>query len=399
MQSPISITDNIHWIGVNDRETFLFENLWPLEDGVSYNSYVVNDEKTALIDTVKMNKADDYLYKIKQAIGDRQIDYLIVNHMEPDHSGLIASILKDNPDLTVVGNKTTEKFIEQFYAVKPTFQAIKDGDTIDLGSTTLTFYHTPMVHWPETIMTYEQKSGVLFSGDAFGGFGTLDGGVFDDEVNIDFYENEIRRYFSNIVGKYSPMVQNAIKKLQANGVQPRVIAPTHGIIWRDDPSIIVDLYDRWSRYEVKNGAVIVYGSMYGNTERMADMIRRSLSSYGIRDIRIYDASRTHNSHLINDIWQYKATIIGSCTYNQGLFPPIQGLMDKIEDRRIKNHVFGVFGTYAWSGGGVKKIMDYMDRNKWELIDEPVEALCSPSNEDFDRCDRLAKKLADTLQQS
>jgi flavorubredoxin len=396
MQTPICMKDTIYWIGVNDRETHLFENLWPLENGVSYNSYVINGEKTALIDTVKANKADDYLYKIKEVIGNKPIDYLIVNHMEPDHSGLLTEIIKSNPNITVVGNKNTQKFIKQFYQIEPNFMTVTDGDSIDLGSTTLKFYHTPMVHWPETIMTFDEKNGVLFSGDAFGGFGSLDGGIFDDEVNLEFFKNEIRRYFSSIVGKYSPMVQNAIKKLNNIGIQPKLIAPTHGVIWRENPSYIIDLYDKWSRYEVENGAVIVYGSMYGNTARMADTIARSLSTFGIRDIRVYDASRTHYSHMINDIWRYKACIIGSCTYNQGLFPPVLGLMEKLEDRKIKNHIFGVFGTYTWSGGGVKTILEYIEKNKWELVHDPIEAQCSPGESEYERCLSLAETVANLL---
>jgi flavorubredoxin len=213
MDCRVSIKDKIHWIGVNDRETTLFENFWPLDKGVAYNSYLINDEKVVLVDTVKFNKTDQYIEKIKQIIGDRKVDYLIVNHMEPDHSGSMLAVIANYPDIKIIGNKKTFEFITNFYSIDTKyFFEVKEGDTLDFGHHKVKFFLTPMIHWPETMMTYDETTKTLFSMDAFGGFGALDGGIFDDEINyIEFYEDEIRRYYSNIVAKYSPIVQGALK--------------------------------------------------------------------------------------------------------------------------------------------------------------------------------------------
>src|SRR5690554_4683295 len=215
MNNPIKVTEKVYWIGVNDRETSLFENLWPLDKGVAYNSYLINDEKVALVDTVKINKMEVYFEKIQEILEKgKQVDYLIINHMEPDHSGAIKEVLHYFPNTKIVGNKKTLDMLQEFYGIEENLYLVEDGDVLDLGEHKLKFFLTPMVHWPETMMSYDLKDKILFSMDAFGGFGSLDGGVFDDEVNLEFYEDEIRRYFSNIVGKYSSMVQRALNKLK-----------------------------------------------------------------------------------------------------------------------------------------------------------------------------------------
>ncbi|MCF7886699.1 MAG: MBL fold metallo-hydrolase, partial [Candidatus Marinimicrobia bacterium] len=260
MHKPIPINDKIYWVGINDRETDLFEAHWPLPRGVSYNAYLIDDEKVALVDTVKSYFQTDYLDKIREIIGhDKKVDYLIINHMEPDHSGAIKELKEVYSDITIVGNKKTMNFLEGFYGVADNLKVIEDGDTLDLGDHKLKFYLTPMVHWPETMMTYDQTDGVLFSGDAFGGFGTLDGGIFDDELDTDFYEDETLRYFANIVAKYSRMVQRAIKKL--GDLEINIVAATHGPIWRENPGKIINDYMKWSSYGTEKGVVVVYGSM------------------------------------------------------------------------------------------------------------------------------------------
>jgi flavorubredoxin len=291
----------------------------------------------------------------------------------------------------IIGNKKTFDFLKGFYGIEENLYEVKDGDTLELGSHTLTFHLTPMVHWPETMMTYDQKDKILFSGDAFGGFGTLDGGIFDDEVNIDYYENEIRRYYSNIVGKFGPMVQKALAKLKDLDVG--VVAATHGPVWRSNPGRIIDRYDRWSRYEATEGVVIAYGSMYGNTEKMADYIARKLAEEGIKNIRVMNTSKTHDSYIINEIWNYKGVIFGSCTYNAGLFPPMEALLKNLGHKNIKNRVFGVFGTYGWSGGGVKTTLEYIEENKWPQVGDAVEAKLSPGAEHYEALDQLAKQMA------
>lgn len=395
MNHAIKVKDDIYWVGVNDRKTDLFESLWPLPRGVAYNAYLINDEKVALIDTVKAPFEMDYLQNIQKVIGpDRKVDYLIINHMEPDHSGAIQFLTRIFPDITIVGNKKTMEFLKDFYGVIHNTLIIEDGQSLSLGSRTLQFHITPMVHWPETMMTYEGKSGMLFSGDAFGGFGTLDGGVFDDELDMDYFEDEMLRYFSNIVGKYSMMVLKAIDKVKHLDIQ--VIGATHGPILRKNPGIIIERYAKWSRQETEKGVVIVFGSMYGNTEKMAERIARSLAVQGVAKVIIHDISRTHISYIIRDLWRYRGIILGSCTYNMKLFPPMEQLIGILENDAMKNHVLGIFGGYSWSGGGVKRLKEFAENAKWETREPVIEAKCSPSESDLEQCDRLGEEIAKAL---
>jgi flavorubredoxin len=396
MLTTVNITDEIYYIGVNDRETYLFENLWPLDHGVSYNAYLIDDEKTAVFDTVKNTKTSVFIDKIDSILKDRPLDYLVINHMEPDHSGAIKALQAKYPELQLVGNAKTFEMLDDFYGPLKNYHVVKDGDQLSLGKHTLNFYLTPMVHWPETMMTYESTTGTLFSMDAFGGFGTLDGGIFDDEVNLEFYMDETRRYYSNIVGKYGAMVQKALKKLKDANIPMNIIAPTHGPVWRTDPQCIIDHYDRWSRAETEEGVVIVYGSMYGNTQKMADVIARRLSENGIKNIRIYDASKTHVSYLISDLWRFKGVILGSCAYNTGLFPTMETLVNKLENSQLKDRLLGIFGTASWSGGGVSNLNKFAEKIKWQQVGESVEAKSSPKEKDFQKCIAIADEMAELL---
>jgi len=396
MLTTVNITDEIYYIGVNDRETYLFENLWPLDHGVSYNAYLIDDEKTAVFDTVKNTKTSVFIDKIDSILKDRPLDYLVINHMEPDHSGAIKALQAKYPELQLVGNAKTFEMLDDFYGPLKNYHVVKDGDQLSLGKHRLNFYLTPMVHWPETMMTYESTTGTLFSMDAFGGFGTLDGGIFDDEVNLEFYMYETRRYYSNIVGKYGAMVQKALKKLKDADIPMNIIAPTHGPVWRTDPQCIIDHYDRWSRAETEEGVVIVYGSMYGNTQKMADVIARRLSENGIKNIRIYDASKTHVSYLISDLWRFKGVILGSCAYNTGLFPTMETLVNKLENSQLKDRLLGIFGTASWSGGGVSNLNKFAEKIKWQQVGESVEAKSSPKEKDFQKCIAIADEMAELL---
>ena len=345
----VKLSDDIYYLGVNDRRTNLFENAWPLPNGVAYNSYLIVDEKVALIDTVEYGHMEDFLLKIEEILGQTPIDYLVVNHMEPDHSGAIKQIVNQYPDIEIVGNKKTFPMLEGFFGIEEGKKEVAEGDTLKLGKHELSFYMAPMVHWPETMVTYESTTKTLFSADAFGSFGTLDGGVFDDELNLDFYHDELRRYYSNIVGKYGNQTQKALAKLSTLDIKQ--IAATHGPVWRCHIDYIMDKYQKWSKYEAEeDGVVIVFGSMYGNTEKMADHIARKLSEEGIKNIRIYDASKTHASYIISDIWKYNGLIIGSAAYNGGIFPPVGSLLDKLKSMYIKNRHLGIFGNSSWEIG-------------------------------------------------
>ncbi|MFH1652867.1 MAG: FprA family A-type flavoprotein [Pseudomonadota bacterium] len=395
MDSAIAIKKDVYWVGANDRETHLFEGLWPLPRGVSYNAYLIDDKKTALIDTVKNNSFESYLNKIRCVTGeDKKIDYLIINHMEPDHSGSIKMLLEVHPEMQIVCNKKTVDFLKHFYGITENLKIVEDGDVLDLGKRKLKFFLTPMVHWPETMMTYLTDEKVLFSGDAFGGFGALDGGIFDDEVDIDFFEDEILRYFSNIVGKYCPMVQKAIAKLK--GLEVRMIASTHGPIWRTNPTSIVERYDRWSKHEAEEGVVITYASMYGNTEKMMEALARGLAEEEICKIRIHNVSTTHISYLIRDAWRYKALILGSPTYDTKLYPLMDNFIRMLEHKGLTNRLLGLFGTYGWSGGGVSTLTEFAKKGKWELIEPIIEAHCSPTMDDLQNCYHLGQKVVKRL---
>lgn len=388
------VKGKVHWIGVNDRRKRLFENIWPMDNGVSYNSYLILDEKTALVDTIEDRAAGNYIERIEKLLNGRKLDYLIINHMEPDHSGEIKAIFEHFKGVSLVGNQKTFKIVEAYWGIKDNLHQVDDGDSIDLGYHKLKFVMTPWVHWPETMMTYDTTDQILFSGDAFGSFGALDGGIFDDEVNFEFYEEEMRRYYSNIVGKYSNMVQKAFAKLK--DVPVKVVAPTHGPVWRSKPEVVLGLYDKWSKYEAESGVVIVYASMYGNTEMMADYIARNLSKNGVKNIRIHDISRTHISHLINEIWKYNGLILGSCAYNSQMFPLMEQLTRELTHMGLKNKYLGLFGSYSWNGGGVKNLMCFAQEIGLELVAEPAEIYGKPSEEKYQQCDVLAQKMAEKV---
>ncbi len=390
----VNLTEDIYFLGFNDRRTHLFENIWPIPHGISYNSYLIVDEKIALIDTVERSFIDEYLEDIEGIIGDRPIEYLVINHMEPDHSGALKSIIQKYPDIKLVGNKKTFGFVESFYLTPKNVVEVYDGYKLDLGKHKLQFQLIPMVHWPETMVTYEETTKIVFSGDAFGSYGTLDGGIFDDEINLDFYEVEVMRYFTNIVGKYCPHTQRAIKKLAPLDI--KMIAATHGPIWRKDLSWVLNRYNKWSSYDLDCGVVIVYGSMYGNTQRMAEVIARQLAVRGIKNIRVYDASKTHSSYIINDIFKYKGFIVGSPAYNNSLFPNVEILLSTIEHMAPKDHYLGIFGNYSWNGGGVKNLKLFAEKIKWELVSEPIEEMGALKADKKAELENLANAMADKL---
>ncbi len=396
MYNVVNITDNVYWVGTNDRTTDRFENMWPLERGVAYNSYVIVDEKTVLIDTVEFGESEIFLDKVTQVLGDRDLDYLIINHMEPDHSGAVKDVIVRYPNVKIVGNAKTFPMVEGFFGITDNFYEVKEGDKIELGKHTLQFFMTPMVHWPETMVTYEIANKILFSGDAFGSFGALDGGIFDDELKIEFYEDEMRRYYSNIVGKYGATVQAALKKLA--GLEIKYICSTHGPIWRSHLDKVLTHYDNWSKLvPEEEGIVIVYGTMYGNTAKTANVIARRLALEGIKNVRVYDASKTHQSYILSDIWKFKGLIIGSASYNTAVYPPIEALLSKLELYGLKNRYLGMFGTYSWNGGGLRGIAAFAEKMRGiEVVGEGFEAFCAPKENDLKKAEAMAVEMANKL---
>ena len=393
------ITKGIHYVGVNDRHKHIFEGLWPLPYGVSYNSYIIADEKIALVDTVEADFFTQYLDNIRSVIGDRPIDYIIVNHMEPDHSGSLALIKKYYPNAKIVGNKKTFGMMQGFYRVGNDADGdtleVKNGDTLQLGSHTLAFTLVPMVHWPETMVTLDTTANVLFSGDAFGCFGALNGAYIDAEMNCDIYWDEMLRYYSNIVGKYGTPVQQALKKLA--GVKIDYICSTHGPVWHEHIERVVGMYDRLSRYEGADGLVIAYASMYGNTERAAEVIARAASEAGVKNIIMHDVSRTHHSYIIADIFRYRALILGAPTYNNGLYPQMESLLSELAGRDMKNRLLGWFGSFSWAGKAMKTIGEWNEtRLHFEPVGTPVEIKQSLDEATTRACEELGKAMGERL---
>ncbi|MGL4364400.1 MAG: FprA family A-type flavoprotein [Bacteroidales bacterium] len=391
----ITGTGKISYLGQNDRQKHLFENMWPLPYGVSYNAYLINDEKTALIDTVDSSAIMPFCAQLKEALQGRPLDYLIVNHLEPDHSAAIGRLLELYPNMQVVGNLQTFKILKHYFGVQKNILEVTDGYKLSLGYHQLSFYLTPFVHWPETMMTYDNTEDVLFAGDAFGSFRALDGGIFDDEIDFERdYQNEMLRYYSNIVGKYSAMVQKAFAKV--GHLNLKYICSTHGPIWRNNPSKVVGLYDRWSKYEADDAVLIAFASMYGNTEKVADALARQFVENGVKDVHVYDVSKTHVSYLLQEVWRSKAVLLGSCAYNGEMHPMMTQFCHELKHAMPKNKILGLFGSFSWSGGGVRTLQTFAEKMNWEQPAEPLEIQGLVNDEKVKVCAALAKAIAQKI---
>ena len=392
----IEIANKVYYVGVNDRNKNLFEGLWPLPYGVTYNSYLIDDEKVCLIDTVEVDFFTQFIERLREVLGDRQIDYLVINHMEPDHSGSIGLLRKYYPNIQVIGNKKTFDMMSGFYGVKDNTLEVKNGEELSLGNHTLQFFMTPMVHWPETMMTLcKGEVSHLFTGDAFGCFGALNGGLIDQEIDTDWCWLEMVRYYSNIVGKYGTPVQNALKKLA--GIHIDYICSTHGPVWHKYVDKVIGLYDRMSKYETEPGLVICYGTMYGNTERMAEQIARSASLAGVKNIRLYNVSKTHHSYILQDVFRFRGLIVGAPTYNAGLYHEMDVLLQEVANRDIKNHLIGWFGSYSCASKAVAAIGEWNENHlHFEKVGEPVEMKQALTPEIKEECNRLGREMAAKL---
>jgi flavorubredoxin len=389
------IKDGIYWVGVNDRKNDLFESYWPIPDGISYNSYLVKDEKTALIDGVKEGFTEEFLRKTDPLTDLEEVDYVVINHMEPDHTGVFPSLRRINPGITFVGTEKTRDMLESFYGITDGIKVVESDDSLDLGSKTLEFVETPFVHWPETMMTYNREGGILFSGDGFGTYGALSGGIFDDELNLEKYSEEAVRYLSNIVGAYSATLQAALAKLK--GLDIDVIAPTHGPVWRDDPQRIIDLYDKFSSGGANPGITIVHGSMYGFTEKVTEEVARGARSTGLKDLEALDSSRVHPSYLVAEAWKRRGLIIGSPTYESRAFPPVSNFLGLVEKKKLKDRVAGIYGSYGWGGGSAKEIKDTAETLNWNLVSSPVEFNGDPSEDQLESGFELGRKVAKSIE--
>ena len=395
--AAIEIMPDVYWIGVNDRTTDLFEGLWPItQEGISYNAYIINDTKKAIIDLSKSFKANEFFGQIGRLVDISQLDYIIINHMEPDHSGVLNELIRMVPSASILGTKKTLEMLASFYGITENVKAVNDGETINLGRRTLQFFHTPYVHWPETMMTYESSHGILFSCDGFGGYGALRGGIFDDECkDIDFYEREALRYYVNIVAKFSGAVLKAIDKLA--GTSMEIIAPSHGLIWRKDPRRIVDLYEKWASDAVgkgETGVTLIYGSMYGNTEIMMEAVAQGIARRGI-PLEIYDAARTHVSYMLPSMWTRRGVVVGAPTYEVSLFPPVAHALNVAIHKGIRNKKTARFGSYGWSGGAQKHFEKIIEPAKWELVDS-FEFIGAPTSAELKQGEEFGARFAGTI---
>lgn len=383
------ISERIFSVGVNDYEKILFEGLWPLPFGVSYNSYLVVGEKVALVDTVETGFEEEFLSNINEAIGDRKIDYLIINHMEPDHSSLVSYMLSAYPGLKIVANSKTLPMLKGYHGVEESqVHVVAEGGSLDLGNATLRFHMIPMVHWPETMVTYLEEEATLFSGDAFGTFGAVEGKMIDSEDTFEEYSEEMIRYYSNIVGKYGGPVQAALKKL--SGVNISRICSTHGPVWEKNIGKVVALYDRMSRYEVERGVLIVYGSMYGNTAAAAEALAMELESRGI-PYALHDLAGNNEESLgisgaLRDAFKYDTIVAGSPTYNGGIFTPVETFMRSLSARLIKGRRFFAFGSYTWAAASVRLLNKMAQEMEFELLSDGITFPQAYSKE---KCDMSA----------
>ena len=362
--------EGIHYVGVNDRKTTLFEGLWSLPYGVSYNSYLVVDDKIALVDPVEESYGDVLIGNIEEIIGDREIDYLVINHMEPDHSSAAKRLKARYPNIKVVGNVKTLDMFAGYYDLDIDTVQISEGEMISLGKRSLSFYMIPMVHWPETMVTYVKEEQVLFTGDALGTFGALNGGVVDHQLNLDLYWDEMRRYYSCIVGKYGVPVQNALKKLK--GLDIKFACPSHGPIWNKEIGKVLDIYNQLSLYKGYEGMVVVYGSMYGNTEQLAEKIAREIAECYKHPIIVHNLSTADMSMVIRDIFKYDSLIVGCPTYNGNIYPPVAALLTALESRGIPHRNFACFGSFSWAGAAVKLLNAFAEKMKWNMTTVSLE---------------------------
>ena len=350
MKNVKELTDGICWIGASDRRLHRFENIFPIPEGVSYNSYFVDDEKTLVFDTADVTVADQYLENLKAVLAGRNLDYLVVLHMEPDHCSLIDKVTALFPDVTVVGGKQTFTFMQQFFPESAGFNKleVKEGDELSTGSHTFKFVAAPMVHWPEVLFAYDVTSKALFSADAFGTFGALDGGIFADEYDFDGeWLPSARRYYANIVGKYGPQVQAVLKK--AAGLDIGMIMPLHGPVWRKDIAYLLDKYQKWSSYEFEeDGVIVIYGSLYGHTASAAEAVAASLRSKGAGDVKVYDVSGTDVSYLISEVWRCKKIVLMCPTYNNGIYPPMENFVSDMAALTVQNRVFAIGQNGTWA---------------------------------------------------
>jgi flavorubredoxin len=404
MHSVRLVTDNLYWVGANEHRLDLFENIHPLDGiGVSYNSYLLLDQKTVLFDTVDWAVCRQYLENIEFVLGDRQLDYLVINHLEPDHAASIEEVLLRHPETVVISNEKAFMQMRQFgfdEILGERYDEVLEGDTRTFGDHTVAWVYAPMVHWPEAMVALDVTNGVLFSADGFGSFKALDGVLFADEVDFDRdWLDEARRYLTNIVGKYGPHIQALLAKAGPLLPQVKYICPLHGPVWREDFGYIIGKYDKWSRYEPEvNGVLIIYASMYGNTESAAVALAAKLRERGVKDVKVRDVSNTHVSWLISETFKYSHVAIASVTYNLGIYPLIHNYLMDMKALNLQQRTFAVIENGTWAPKAGDLIREFLDKElkQMTVLNDELTINSHLSADNESELDSMANSIADSV---
>ena len=394
------IQDDLFWVGGSDRRLALFENAFPIPRGVSYNSYLLLDEKTVLFDTVDGAILDNFCENIAHVLDGRDLDYVFVHHMEPDHSSSLERVLRKYPNAKIVTNAKTVTYIKQFFDfenIDEKIVVVKEGETFSTGKHNFAFVLAPMVHWPEVMVSFDTTTGTLFSADAFGTFGAMNGNIFADQVDFEKeWLDDARRYFTNIVGKYGIQVQALLKK--AAGLDIQMICPLHGPVWRNNLNYFIEKHDKWSKYEPEDQAVaIIYGSIYGNTEQAADALAAKLGAKGVKNIAVYDASKTDVSELIAEIFRVSHVVIACPTYNGGIYPPIENLLAHMKALAVQNRTVAVMDNGTWAATAGKQIVKQLEEMKnMTVLDQKLSIKSTLKADQEDNLDAFAQQIIDAM---
>ena len=394
-----TVSQDIFYVGASDRRIKLFENIYPLDRGVSYNSYLIAGEKTALLDSVDDAVGRVFLQKVKDALDGRDLDYFIVNHMEPDHCACIEDVMNTFPSVTLVTNNKVVMMIQEYFGREWAERRIivKDNDTLSLGNHELKFVFAPMVHWPEVMMTLDTTTGILFSADAFGTFGALSGNIFADRAyKGDEWQAESRRYYTNIVGKYGVQVKNALAKL--SGADIKMLAPLHGPVWRKDIDKVLDKYVKWSAYQCEDKEVVlIYGSIYGHTAEAVDILATQLDNLGVSNLKVYDASNVDVSYLVAESFRCSHIVVASSTYNGAIFTPIERYLSEIISRNLQNRTVAIVENGTWSAISGNLIAKELEKMKnITLLGNRVSIRAATSEQNLESIKALAEEICESL---
>lgn len=392
-----NITDDLYWIGGNDRRLALFENIFPVPNGVSYNSYVLLDEKTVLFDTVDKAVSEQFFENLVHALGERTLDYVIINHMEPDHCAMLKEVIMRYPDVQIVCNAKTADIIKQFFKIETDAVIVKENDTLCTGKHTFTFLMAPMVHWPEVMVTYDTTDKILFSADAFGTFGAINGNLFADEIEFEHkWLDDARRYYTNIVGKYGAQVQALLKK--ASNVEIGMICPLHGPVWRKNIEWFVEKYQKWSTYEPEDqGVMIAYASIYGNTENAANVLASSLADKGLKNIAMYDVSVTHPSVVVSEAFRASHLVFASPTYNGGIFPNMETVLLDLKAHNLQKRTVAFMQNGTWAATSGRQMNEMVSGMKQMTVLEPTITIKSALNDSqSEEIDAMADAILESM---